>query len=732
MTAQRHAPQGDPCAKCGKPANGHRPDHVPDADPCSCGAAYHLHRVEHAHEGDPADPCAKCFLPKAQHRARKLRKRKPPPPEWWGIDGEGQGRDVHRYTLLACVDEHGKRPRFIECEPSRSLSTVQCLEFICALPYERVFAFSFNYDLTKLLADLPDRLLYRLFHEDLRQRKGKHAARGPKPIVWKNFVLNLQRSKFTVRRCGTKRGVTVWDVFKFFGCKFTEALSNWKIGTDGELTEMARMKDARADFDKLTPEEVRAYCFSECSKLGQLAHKLTDAHEAVGLTLKNYYGAGSTASAMLKRMGIRNLRGTPPEEMKRAIAGAFFGGRFENAVIGPIPGDVWSYDISSAYPYELCFLPCMVHGSWAHTKRRAHLGRARAAIVRYSLGRAPLGCSWAPFPFRLPEGSIAFPIESGGGWVYLDEYLEGERLFPHVRFHEAYILESDCDCKPFEHIPAYYQERLRLGKEAKGIVLKLGMNSCYGKLAQSLGENPPFQSWIWAGMITSGTRAQILKMAGELSNMSQLLMVATDGIYTTERIKLPPRPLDTGTYDVANEKGVLKPLGGWEEKIVKKGIFAARPGIYFPLEPTGTELKEVRARGIGKSVLFQCWKQIADAYARGEERVRIERWTEDGEERKLARFVGAKSSIFKNADGYKRSKSYGQWITRPIEMSFNPLPKRERVSDDGVTLELRRFPQLQSLPYKRAIAVRAPEAVLLRAAEQEAIEQPDGGELVQY
>lgn len=681
-----------------------------------------MNRPEHTPTNHPICDCG---IPSDAHRQPRKRERTriTAPRQWWGLDGEGQGKEDHRYTLLACVSESGES-KYIECKPEKALSTIQCLEFLLSLPYNRIFAYSFNYDLTKILKDLDNWSLYRLFHEDKRQRKNPEKRKlGPRPISWGPYILNLQRTKFTVRRKGSKRTVLIWDIWKFFQGKFTSALEAWGIGDTKALIEMSRMKDQRADFDKLTPEEVRTYCFDECQKMAQLAHKLTDAHEAAGLNLSNYYGAGSTASAMLRAMKIKELRGNPPDDMKEAIAGAFFGGRFENSVIGPIPGDIWSYDISSAYPYELCFLPCLVHGVWSYVRREKYLERARAAIVRYSLGKALPEYTWGPFPFRLPEGSIAFPIESAGGWVYLDEYQQAKELFPHIRFHEAYILESDCNCQPFAKIPEYYRERIKLGKDARGIVLKLGMNSCYGKLAQSLGDNPPFQSWIWAGMITSGTRAQILQMASRLSSLDQLLMVATDGVYTRERVTNLPRPLNTGTYDLP------KPLGGWEEKRVPQGVFAARPGIYFPLAPTDGEIKEVRARGIGKAVLFECWDKIVDAWNEGKETVTIDEY---GNGKRLSRFIGAKSAINHVGDEYRRSKQYGQWVHRPIEMSFNPLPKRERIMEDGVSLELRSLPGQTSMPYKRAIGLRAPEAILLQAAQIEADQQPDGGDFVNY
>jgi hypothetical protein len=720
----RHTPKGSPCEDCGEPARMHRPPHAPKGFPwCeTCGAPSKNHRPEHAPDGNP---CKVCLLPASSHKVRTQRKRKPDPnrkyakDSYWGLDGEGQGRDKHRYTMLAAVDETGKKTRCIEAE---SLSTIQCLEFILSLPKLcKVFAYSFNYDLTLMLKDLDNKSLYLLFHEELRQRPPKTRLLGPRPVVWNGYILNLQRTKFSVQKGKDKR--IIWDIWRFFQGKFVNSLEAWGIGSKDELKAMANMKDQRADFDKLDSESVKAYCFDECQKLAQLARKLVNAHDEAGLHLTNFYGAGSSASAMLKLMSIQELKVKESDEMKEAVASAFFGGRFENAIIGSFPGPVYSYDISSAYPYQLTFLPCLLHGQWSRIRDADRMRRARTAIVRYKLvsGYSQYSPSWAPFPFREESGNICFPIMSGGGWVWKDEYLAGERLFPHVRFDEAWVYECDCDCQPFKRIPEWYRERVKLGKEAAGIVLKLGMNSCYGKLAQSIGIDPPYQCWIWAGMITSGCRAQILEMLGRLSAHDQLLMVATDGIYTRERITNLPIPRDTGTGDLP------KPLGGWEEKIVNSGVFAARPGIYFPLAPTDEQLKEVRARGIGKATLLQCWQQIQEAWEAGHSTTIVGNVT---------RFCGAKSSLSVRGAGtqhlqFMRAPSYGQWVPRPIELSFSPLPKRSKVCEDGISLALREVVGT-STPYNRAIHGNTVEAIMLRLAELEASEQPDGGDLIEY
>jgi len=225
-----------------------------------------------------------------------------------------------------------------------------------------------------------------------------------------------------------------------------------------------------------------------------------------------------------------------------------------------------------------------------------------------------------------------------------------------------------------------------------------------------------------------------------------MLMIATDGIQTRERfhcdvpdknhpltgneIRIKP-PRETGTSQTG------KPLGGWEEKVIDKGVFYARPGIYFPMNPTKEELKEVRGRGVGKGVVLENWRLIVDVWEKHHGKVAAS-------VANVSRFCGAKSSIhrsgkpgawvYKRADGMMgpNSPSYGQWVTRSVKLGFDPKPKRASVNQNGRTLDLRDISQQDfadigglemSVPYQKAL--RSPEAEEMMAAAQELLEQPD-------
>lgn len=711
-----HTPVGDPCEDCGFEAKQHRVKHRefrPDGSRCTCGAT---HRSRNANGSRRRSP--------SQLRARHRRERT----YFLGLDGEGQGQAPHRYTLLAGADMEGKKQFFVE--NMNGLSTIDCLEFLLALPASaRAFSYAFFYDLTKILQDLTKtnegrKVLYELFRPELRRRLAHKKKFGPRAVRWGNYSLNLMGKRFTVRSGKRKR--VIWDIFAFFQKRFVATLDDWEIGSPAVRARMQLMKEKRHEFDKLSPKQVRDYCLSECRCMATLAKQNDEAHIAAGIPLRRYDGAGSSASAILRTMQIEDLKVEAPDALRGPVACAFFGGRFEHSVIGAVEGPLYSFDISGAYPYHIHGLPCLVHAKWVHTRQRSRIEKARHALVRYVLHDAGRRLSWGPFPFRELNGTIVFPSRSGGGWVWRDEYLAGERLFPNVQFKEAWCLESDCDCKPFDRMAEYYLRRIQLGADQRGLVLKSGLAACAGKLMQSVGFDPPFQNWIWAGITTSGPRAQFLDALGMHSDPANCLAIATDGIHTREDLAMPP-PRDTGTFTALDGTTNPKPLGGWVRKIVHKGVFFAKPGVYFPLRPTKKEIEDVRARGLGRKNVWENWRKVVKAWQERKHAVHLP---------SVTRFHGAKSSITKvGKDRYEVSPDYGEWSERPIGVTLGAFPKRLRYipveGTDYAVMTLRAFPaDMMSEPYRNA--VKSPEAVLLQAMAEEAREQPEGDDYADY
>jgi hypothetical protein len=294
-------------------------------------------------------------------------------------------------------------------------------------------------------------------------------------------------------------------------------------------------------------------------------------------------------------------------------------------------------------------------------------------------------------------------------------------------------------------VPYYYRERIKIGKEGPGIVYKLALSSIYGKLSQSIG-NGIFQCWPWAGMITSGCRAQVLRLFPIFSCLSRILMIATDGLLATERI-VTPTPRDTGTFE-CRKGNVPVPLGGWEEdaESMKRGVFLARPGIYFPMQPTQADIKKVKGRGVGTGIVLRNHELIVNTWDKG---LGADKMVVTG----IERFCGAKTSVhYRPSDrtftraiaGWegnppvRKSPSYGEWISRLVNMSFDPMPKRAAIVPDEVRecrkLTLRTIPREwgESVPYCRAVAsyqsallTLSQESLAAKEMQKELEDQPE-------
>lgn len=730
-----------------------------NADPCArCGELERKHRKKRASRADSLRAW------RAKRKGRKPgppRKRKETLPNVLGIDGEGYTlpSGKHRYTYLCASSSDGA---FVsDVYDGRGLRTKQVLEFLARLPKGPLLAgFSLGYDYTKWLEDLPDREIWLLYRPE--KRPGRN---GPRPrtvnVEGNLFRLDLVSTRLRVSaRWNSERRKfrdtrTVWDLFKFFQRAFVASLEEWGVGLREEIRAIQKMKLRRGNFRRIGERE-KKYCQDECRLLAKLAEKLISSCKEAGIPLRDYFGAGSLGAATLQDgpAKLQSQRNRIPASMRRAVSCAFFGGRFEQCVRGPI-NLVWGYDLASAYPYAECHLPCLAHGRWKHVKSKGlerAIRKAPAACVRYTLPpRADIASQsyleavgpdvaeggplvgddarvtpqpWGPFPFRLSDGSILFPTESEGGWIWKEEFLAAKdcpRLWPNVRALEAWVFVPErCKCpkRPFlDEVTRFYRERQKWGKDAKGLVLKKGLASRYGKRAQTIGR-APFSCPIAAGMITSHTRAEILRFIAAMIDPRDVLSIATDGVLTRCKVGNVRKPSDTGTHLLG------KALGTWEEKAFPGGVFFMRPGMRFSLdlrEKEGT----TAARGVGVRALHKVRKRILNAWKKDPHRVvKVARGTV---------FYGAKVSIGEGEGGkVRRLRTYGRWgKADPFKVSPSPLPKRPAARRDHTLLTWALAKDDgESSPYDAIAARMRAEVQDLREADDLAECQPEGWDAV--
>jgi len=758
-------------------------------------------------------------------RASKKRKKK----DWLsyrfvGIDGEGMDvseripdsgddrrglRDGfespvrrHLYTYLCATAEDGEV--ISDCYRDTGLTHDEICNVLLAVPSDCLcFGYMISYDITKWIEALPDEDKYRLLRPDTRQIYrckdchrtfavglkfcphclGHEFREGNDPIRWSGRQYDYFAGPFEVwgdrdpNNRKWRSHTKVWDVIRFFGTSFVQAITDWKVGTAEQHARIDAMKKKRGSFDVEKEEDIKGYCRQECELLAQMMRKVVEGHVDAGWELRAFYGAGSTGKAMLTANGVKAYKGPKIGSLDPALAiaimSAFFGGRFEDSHVGVVRRPIWSKDIASAYPYAMVRLPCLACGSW----RRIGPGKS---LLR-EVAQAPLACcrftvrslpekerrqmAWAPLPFRDESGSIAYPLNFSG-WAWKPEAMQALLGWPDlVKIEEAWVYDQACDHKPFEFMPDVYRRRVAIGKEGPGLVLKLGANAGYGVTAQSIGDDPPFQEWVWAGNITSSCRAQALEVFRSAKDPWSILTVATDGICGTEDFAVPI-PFETGTRGCRapptkeHPEGEIKqPLGGWESEAIPEGMFIAKPGMYWRLDLTDT--KKMRARGIGRKELFDSKDRVISEFLR---------WDRKDFKFKVVvesrRFFGAKSTIYARSRCNKCNVSwpgtperlcprcgslgvdframrqtqvtdetrkdegrvdvYGTWGVRAIDIRFDPFPKREREVGKGECSRLfvRDADGKMSSPYK---GDKTPEALALIPEAEMLEEQPDCG-----
>lgn len=256
-----------------------------------------------------------------------------------------------------------------------------------------------------------------------------------------------------------------------------------------------------------------------------------------------------------------------------AARASYYGGWFEQFVHGHC-GDVWEYDINSAYPFIIASLPCL-HTTNGHNGRYERGNNDQPIPTGLTLICGTVTGSNAyigAMPHRTRQGSILRPHVTKG-WYWLHEIRAASRagLIDDISVDE-WVSYLPCECTPpFDPsdigISRMYQMRLEVGKNSpQGKAAKLVYNSAYGKTAQSIG-SPKYANPFYASLITAGCRTLILNaIATHPIGAAAVTMVATDGVYFTEQH--PTLELSKTT------------LGSWDETF-KPGMTQLMPGVYW-------------------------------------------------------------------------------------------------------------------------------------------------------
>lgn len=542
-----------------------------------------------------------------------------------GWDGEGVTvNGKHRYIMLLSSDGD----RLVKPE---GLSTLDCLHHLAdggaRNKTRHHVGFAFSYDSNMILGDLP---------RDTIKLIWKGAT-----VEWEGFKIRYRpRRELTIVRIEDKARICIWDVFGFFQCSFVEALRQYKIASADHIESM---KLRRAIFTLDEIDDIEKYCAEECQYMEDLASKFGDYLIEAGLTISRFDGAGAVAGALLRVNDVDKHRKRQPKKLTKAAQHAYYGGRIEMVQYGHNPRrKVYQYDLRSAYPAAMQNAPCLYCGDWKWSRDSLR------TIQEFSLYHIEweLTGNVLPFPWRSPDGSVFFP-RTGEGWYWGCEVIAAKEALRRgviggkIKIRERWEYEIKCTHKPFGWVPKMYKQRAQWKAEGIGAekVLKLGLNSIYGKTAQRIGGQfgraPKWHQIEWSGYTTSKTRAELYKAALPAIAIGAAVMFATDAIVSL--VKLPQLTIgeELGQWDLAEYTGLT----------------AVQSGVYWLGEEHAAHTRGFRPDELDPMQIVAAWKRGDTIFPA-----------------KARRFIAMGRAIMGDVSWSK----WRQWLEEPRELHLSP------------------------------------------------------------
>lgn len=455
-----------------------------------------------------------------------------------------------------------------------ALNTEQCLSLM--MDTERKYpsaihvGFAFGYDTEMILRDLSIRHLKIL------------RARGH--VRWHGYRIEYRKSKWlqvTHNTKDEKLTIRIWDVWSFFATSFAKAVREYLDDVTDEVME--RIDKGKASRGQFTYAQLDSHIipyWEEENRLGvRLMDSLRERLYGADLPIRQWHGPGAIATFAMRKNNVQLAMSEVPDEVSTASQFAYAGGRFELFKVGWHKGNVYAYDIRSAYPAAIADLPNLAHGQWRYVESPTTIERFGVYHIRFT---CPELFSAKPMPYfyRDERHAIHYP-NIVQGWYWSPEAHVSKYLGNQAEILEGWVFDHDPSDKPLSWIREVYATRAQWKRDGNPsqIALKLLMNSMYGKFAQRVGwerfDGPPrWHQLEWAGWVTSRTRAMLFRAMAEAHGKHALLGVETDGIFSSQPLSLDVGP-DLGQWEVSEYESMLylqsgfyfkKTGDGWESK----------------------------------------------------------------------------------------------------------------------------------------------------------------------
>jgi len=331
-----------------------------------------------------------------------------------------------------------------------------------------------------------------------------------------------------------------YDLYNFLDTSLNKASDKFLNDKKLDTVDSSQL-NISLDYWKEHKKDIVKYCIQDAS----LTKRLADYFWSVVYKNMNYYPKRPFSKGKISEEYFLATCYIPTindiaEPILKYAYNSYFGGRFELLKKGYFD-KVYSYDIKSAYPYQMTTLIDFSKGGWMEVREvneNAYTGFYECIVTADEH-------FFSPFLYKVGMLSL-FPNGK------FKQFLTKQEIdFIRLRFENSAVSVV----KGYEFYPDTLvyplkseMERLYAWKEKEKdesikYCVKIFMNSLYGKTIQVSGDynrtgkifNP-----IWASLITSGTRIKLLELA--LQAPDNIIMFSTDSVHSTTPLKVPTTP----------------------------------------------------------------------------------------------------------------------------------------------------------------------------------------------
>ena len=422
------------------------------------------------------------------------------------------------------------------------------------------FFYNLNFDAGVILKTLGD-ILY-----DYRKTRR---------LSWdyKDFTIQyIPFKKLTVMK-GHKSAV-FFDIMQFYQGSLIDAYKNSiKKHLDQDYLNVKNKRDVFSkEFYRKNRKQVREYCIRDCVLTKELAQNWVNLFKiAFEFYPQRWISPAYLAEKILINHGIYVPRfEETPLEIQNLAWHTYRAGRFEILKKGYI-GKSFLYDINSAYPYTLSQIPNITTGKWKKGLTKIHPD----ALMGFFKIKAKIPDEKFVPPFWYVKNKrLMFPVGTFTTFATLEELKVADPS--HYEIIESWQYFDRNPSYPYkDFIESIYDKRQQLKQDGNSmqLVLKLILNSIYGKTAQKIGNrignlfNP-----VICAQITGHARAILYNFIMINSLENDLVSMATDSILSTKKINVNSDKLGEfkfeksadDTYVIQN--GINRMNGEWKKK----------------------------------------------------------------------------------------------------------------------------------------------------------------------